>query len=111
MIHFSLKLLIKKRSTKYFMANTKSALKRIRVNKRNRLQNRFYKSSVKTLTKMFLKQLETYKLSQNPQDKFQAQVLLSILYSLIDKASKKHIFHKNRAARKKSQLAAKLKTY
>jgi small subunit ribosomal protein S20 len=93
------------------MANTKSAIKRIRINKRNRLENRFYKSSVRTLIKMFVKRLETYKISNDPQDKFQAQILLSTLYSLIDKASKKHIFHKNMAARKKSQLAAKLKTY
>lgn len=93
------------------MANTKSALKRIRINKRNRLQNRFYKTSVRTLIKMFLKRLEIYKISKNPQDKFQAQILLSTLYSLIDKASKKQIFHKNTAARKKAQLAAKLRMY
>lgn len=91
------------------MANNKSALKRIQINKRNRLQNRFYKSSVRTLIKLFLKRLETYKISRDPNDKFQAQVLLSTLYSLIDKACKKNIFHKNTAARKKSQLALKLK--
>lgn len=91
------------------MANNKSALKRIQINKRNRLENRFYKSSVRTLIKVFLKRLEAYKISRDPQDKFQAQVLLSTLYSLIDKACKKNIFHKNTAARKKSQLALKLK--
>ena len=36
------------------MANNKSAKKRILIKKRNRLQNRFYKTSVRTLTKMFL---------------------------------------------------------
>lgn len=91
------------------MANNKSAIKRIRINKRNRLQNRFYKSSVRTITKMFLKRLENYNLFQNPEDKYQAQILLSTLYSLIDKACKKNIFHKNTAARKKSQLSLKLK--
>ena len=91
------------------MANNKSAVKRIRINKRNRLQNRFYKSSVKTLSKMFLKRLDEYKISQNPNDKFKAQILLSTLYSLIDKACKKNVFPKNQAARKKSQLALKLK--
>jgi small subunit ribosomal protein S20 len=35
------------------MANNKSAEKRIQVNERNRLRNRFYKSSVRTLTKVF----------------------------------------------------------
>lgn len=91
------------------MANNKSAIKRIRINKRNRLQNRFYKSSVRTITKMFLKRIENYNLSQNSEDKYQAQILLSTLYSLIDKACKKNIFHKNKAARKKSQLSLKLK--
>jgi small subunit ribosomal protein S20 len=37
------------------MANNKSAKKRIEINERNRLRNRFYKSSVRTLTKFFLK--------------------------------------------------------
>jgi small subunit ribosomal protein S20 len=35
------------------MANNKSAKKRIEINERNRLQNRFYKSSVRTLIKNF----------------------------------------------------------
>ena len=91
------------------MANNKSALKRIQINKRNRLQNRFYKSSYRTLIKKFLIQLENYKISKNPDDKVQAQILLSLVYSLIDKACKKNIIHKNTAARKKSQLALKLK--
>ena len=91
------------------MANNKSALKRIQINKRNRLQNRFYKSSYRTLIKKFLIQLENYKTSKDPDDKVQAQILLSLAYSLIDKACKKNIIHKNTAARKKSQLALKLK--
>ena len=91
------------------MANNKSAKKRILTNERNRLQNRFYKSSVKTSTKMFLQSLETYKTSQNPDDKLKSQKLLSSVYSLIDKASKRNVFHKNTAARKKSKLAGYLK--
>lgn len=91
------------------MANNKSALKRIQINKRNRLQNRFYKSSYRTLIKKFLVQIEDYKISKNPDDKVQAQILLSLAYSLIDKACKKNILHKNTAARKKSKLALKLK--
>ena len=91
------------------MANNKSALKRIRINERNRLQNRFYKSSVRTLIKLFFKKRDIYLISKNPKDKVKAQVVLSTLYSLIDKGSKKNIFHINTAARKKSQLAFKLK--
>lgn len=91
------------------MANSTSAEKRILVNKRNRLQNRFYKSSVRTITKMFLKDLEVYKFSRDPDDKKKAQNRLNMVYSLIDKGSKRKVFHKNTAARKKSKLALQLK--
>jgi len=40
------------------MANNKSAKKRIGINKRNRLQNRYYKTSVRTLTKLFFKEFK-----------------------------------------------------
>ena len=91
------------------MANNKSAEKRIEINKRNRLRNRFYKSSVRTLIKVFFKDLEVYKTSKNPEEKEKLQKILSSVYSLIDKGTKKNIFHKNTAARKKSQLARCLK--
>lgn len=92
------------------MANNKSAKKRILISKRNNLQNRFYKSSVRTLTKRFLKDLETYKSSQSNTDKEKVQIVLNSIYSLIDKGLKKNVYHKNKAARKKAKLAALLKT-
>jgi small subunit ribosomal protein S20 len=92
------------------MANSKSAEKRIQINERNRLRNRFYKSSVRTLTKTFLKNLEVYKISKNPQEKENLEKLLSSVYSLLDKGTKRKIFHKNAAARKKAKLAASLKS-
>jgi small subunit ribosomal protein S20 len=91
------------------MANNKSAEKRILTNERNRLQNRFYKSSVRTLTKKFLKDLEVYKDSKNPDQKEKLITILGAVYSLIDKATKRNVFHRNTAARKKAQLAAYLK--
>jgi small subunit ribosomal protein S20 len=91
------------------MANNKSAKKRIIITKRNNLQNRFYKSSVKTLTKRFLKDLEIYKISQNKNDKERLEIGLNSIYSLIDKGSKKNVYHKNAAARKKAKLAALIK--
>jgi small subunit ribosomal protein S20 len=91
------------------MANTKSAEKRIEINKRNRLRNRFYKSSVRTLIKVFFKDLELYKISKNPEDREKLQKVLNSVYSLIDKGTKKNVFHKNAAARKKAKLAAYLK--
>lgn len=92
------------------MANNKSAKKRIEIAQRNRLRNRFYKSSVRTLIKVFLKDLENYKTSQSNDDREKAKKVLSSVYSLIDKGTKKGVFHKNTAARKKSQLAQYLKT-
>lgn len=91
------------------MANNKSAKTRILISKRNNLQNRFYKSSVRTLTKRFLKDLEIYKDSQSTTDKEKLQIVLNSIYSLIDKGSKKNVFHRNTAARKKSKLAFQLK--
>ena len=92
------------------MANNKSAKKRILISKRNNLQNRFYKSSVRTLTKKFLTDLETYKISQNSSDKEKVKIGMNSIYSLIDKGLKKNVYHKNTAARKKAKLAALLKT-
>ena len=92
------------------MANNKSAEKRIRTNERNRLENRFYKSSVRTLTKKFLKDLEIYKDSKNPEEKEKLTKMLGSVYSLIDKGTKRNVFHRNTAARKKAQLAASLKS-
>jgi small subunit ribosomal protein S20 len=92
------------------MANNASASKRILINNRNRLRNRFYKSTVRTLTKLFLKQIEISKSSQNIENKKTAQNILKLAYSLIDKGCKKKVFHKNTAARKKSQLALALKS-
>ena len=92
------------------MANNKSAEKRVRINERNRLQNRFYKSSVRTLIKTFFKDLESYKLSKSLEEKEKLQKVLNSVYSLIDKGTKKNVFHKNTAARKKAQLANYLKT-
>ena len=92
-----------------FMANNKSAKKRILIAKRNRLQNRFYKTSVRTLTKLFVENLEIYKASPTESNKAKVQELLNSIYSLIDKGYKKNIYHKNTAARKKSKLALQFK--
>ena len=92
------------------MANNKSAKKRIGINERNRLRNRYYKTSVRTLVKRFFQDLETYKTSQTGEDREKLNEMLSSIYSMMDKGTKKNIFHKNAAARKKSKLANYLKT-
>jgi|TARA_B110000902_G_scaffold46179_1_gene52142 small subunit ribosomal protein S20 len=91
------------------MANNKSAKKRILIAKRNRLQNRFYKTSVRTLTKMFLASLEEYKVDKSTENKEKAQKILNSIYSLIDKGTKRHVFHRNTAARRKSKLTIQFK--
>lgn len=92
------------------MANNKSAEKRIEINKRNRLRNKYYKTSVRTLIKLFFKDLEFYKTSQKPADKEKIKKILNSVYSILDKGTKKNVFPKNAAARKKSKLAAYLKS-
>ena len=42
------------------MANIKSAIKRIKTTKRNNQINRFYKSTIKTFTKKYLRAEECY---------------------------------------------------
>ena len=91
------------------MANSKSAEKRIEINKRNRLRNKYYKTSVRTLTKLFFTNLDVYKNSQTAEEKEKLKEILSSVYSLMDKGTKKNIFHKNTAAKKKAKLAAYLK--
>lgn len=88
------------------MANNKSARKRIETNKRNRLRNRYYKTSVRTLTKLFFKTLD----EQTPESKEKLQTILNSIYSFLDKGTKKNVFHKNTAARQKARLASRLST-
>ena len=87
------------------MTNNKSAEKRVDISKRNRLRNRYYKTSVRTLTKLFFKNLETYKEEQSNESKETLKTILNSIYSFLDKGTKRNIFHKNTAARKKSRLA------
>ena len=91
------------------MANSKSAQKRIQINKRNRLSNKYYKTSTRTLIKTFFQYLEIYKVSQNLEDQQKLKETLNSIYSIMDKGTKKNIFHKNMAARKKAKLAAYFK--
>ena len=86
------------------MANNKSAKKRIQVAERNRLVNKSYKSTVKTLTKKTLANCEKYKQEPNSENKNLVQLSVNQAFSLIDKAVKKNILHKNNGANKKSRI-------
>ncbi len=86
------------------MANTKSAKKRILVAERNRLVNRSYKSTVRTLIKKTIINCENYKKDPNDENKNLVTESLNQAYSLIDKAVKKNVLHKNNGANKKSRI-------
>ena len=91
------------------MANTKSAIKRIRVAERNRLRNKAYKSAVKTLTKRYHEALTTYEASPSEESSKLVQESMSAAFSKIDKAVKRGVLHRNAGARRKSRLANALK--
>ena len=86
------------------MANSKSAKKRIRTNKRNKTQNNSYKSLMKTSKKKHLNIVEDYNGELTDENKLLIKQSFASAISRIDKAVKKNIIHKNTAARKKSNL-------
>ncbi len=86
------------------MANNKSAKKRILISERNRQVNRSYKSTVKTLIKKTIISCENYKKEPNADNEKLVKDSLNQSYSLIDKAVKKNVLHKNNGANKKSRI-------
>ena len=92
------------------MANNKSAKKRIQIAERNRLVNKSYKSIVRTLTKKTLESCEKYKKDPNQDNENLVKTSLNKAFSLIDKAVKKNVLHKNNGANKKSRINKFVKT-
>ena len=86
------------------MANNKSAKKRILVAERNRQVNKSYKSTVRTLIKKTIVNCENYKKEPNDENQELIRTSLNQAYSLIDKAVKKNVLHKNNGANKKSKI-------
>ena len=93
------------------MANTKSAIKRVKIAERNRLSNKAYKSAVKTLMKKYFAAVETYAANPTPESKQEVQQHMAVAYSKIDKAVQRGVLHSNNGSRKKSRLAQRLKRY
>ena len=81
------------------MANHKSAIKRIRQDRKKRLRNKSYKSYIKTVTKKFMRE----------KDPVKKEELLKTLYSVLDRAVTKGILHKNTVARRKRRAALLLR--
>ena len=83
------------------MANSKSALKRIRVAERRRARNKPFKSAAKT----YVKRAEG-SIASGEQDA--AALAVSSAVAMLDRVASKGVIHKNNAARRKSRLMAKL---
>jgi small subunit ribosomal protein S20 len=84
------------------MANTKSALKRVRQTKKRTSRNRAQKSRVKTARKSALAVIES-------GDAAASQTAYNLFASAADKAAKSGALHKRTADRLKSRMAARLK--
>lgn len=79
----------------------------VKQNKRNRIINRRYSSTIKSLSKLFKNKIKIYEEAEQDsrlQIKNEFQEVQNSLYSILDKAVKKNVIHKNTAARKKSRI-------
>ena len=76
------------------MANHKSAIKRIRQNRKRKLHNKYYAKTMRNALK---------KVSTTTKKK-EAEESLPKVISMIDKAAKRNIIHKKKAANLKSKL-------
>jgi small subunit ribosomal protein S20 len=83
------------------MANHFSALKRARQTEKRTAHNRLNKSRFRT-------SLRKFRQAAASGDSAQAKALFSETVSMIDRAVKNGIIHKNTAARYKSRLSARL---
>ncbi len=91
------------------MANTNSAKKRIQIAERNRLQNKNYKSTVRTLMKRFFVACGTFNKESGDEAKADLHKTFNAAFSKLDKAVKKGVMHRNTAANQKSRLSFALK--
>jgi len=80
------------------MAHHQSAKKRIRQDEKKRLHNRYYKNQPVAIKKV-----------REMEDPTEAEKQLPALFSMIDRLSKRNLFHANKAANLKSGLALHIK--
>lgn len=83
------------------MANTKSALKMIRVSERKRQQNLPIRSELKTLIKNARIDITGGKFDEAKED-------VRMAASALDKAANKGVIHRKTAARRKSRVMKQL---
>ena len=83
------------------MANTKSAIKRLRSAERRRLRNRVYRGRARTAIKKARRFMDEGRLEE-------AREAARVAVVALDKAAQKGIIHKNNAARRKARLMRRL---
>jgi small subunit ribosomal protein S20 len=84
------------------LANTQSAIKRIRSSERRRRINQVHRSRARTYVKRTRALIAAGQLEE-------AEVVAQQAISALDRAAQKGIIHKNNAARRKSRLVQHLK--
>ncbi len=77
------------------MANHKAALKASRQAEARKMENRYYARTMRN----------TLKRMRNTTEKEEAEKVLPLLNSMLDKLAKKNVIHKNKAANLKSSVA------
>ena len=83
------------------MANTQSAIKRLRSSERRRQHNRVFRGRARTAVKKARSLMEKGSLEE-------AREAVQVAARALDKAAAKGIIHKNNAARRKSRLMQQL---
>jgi small subunit ribosomal protein S20 len=83
------------------LANTKSAIKRIKQNHKHRLRNRVFIGRARTYVRQARASIE----NGTPED---ARSATLTAISALDKAAEKGVIHKNNAARRKGRLMRRL---
>ena len=91
------------------MANNKSSKKRIQIAERNRLQNKSYKSALRTLIKHCINACGAYTQSPGEEAKANIQASMNDAFSKIDKAIKRGVLHRNAGANQKARLSSAVK--
>ena len=84
------------------MANSAQARKRARQSLKHRTHNASLRTAFRTAVKKVLKAVEA-------GDKAAAQEVFRQSTKILDRIADKGVFHKNKAARHKSRLSAKIK--
>jgi small subunit ribosomal protein S20 len=79
------------------LANTQSAIKRVRSSERRRRINQVHRSRARTYVKRAQKLIAAGQIEE-------AEAMAQQAASALDKAAQKGIIHKNKAARSKSRL-------